>query len=638
MPSMKLTARSQPPSIMRDRLAFVHHRLGHAGPSRCGIAWLGLGLAVVIANIGCDQMWVNSADRIANRIVRQRQLQTLGTTSDARIAPETGDDRSRGSDPYAFVPHPIDNSVPEAFNRPARRPPEADPAAESPSAEAESNDAGDLSSVDDLAGVEGNDATNDDALNSGVDFDTTGLRPFTLSEALAYAFHHAWDFQTQKEDLYLAALDLMTERQLWTPQLEGEIRARYTNFGQETQFDQAMAAVAELSATQRLPYGGDVSARIVNVLMRDIGNHTTTGESGQMILAANIPLLRGAGKVAYESRYQAERNLIYAVRVFERNRRNLAVDVAGDFFSLLAVKAQIFSAKVALEDARYDLNRTQAQVDVGNVVQVEAERSRVQVLDSRNRMINARVQYQNALDRFKIRIGMPTTEPIDVVDEELELFEPDVDEQEAIAVALKYRLDLLNQWDFVDDARRGVRIARNNFLPAFDFTGSVTLDTDPNQIQSYSYNTERTRWDAVFALELPIDRREERNDFRSALIGLRRAERDYELARQSVTLDVRNALRNVELARTSMEIQRDNIEVNIARNEQARELFSRGALRSNRDLVEAQNDLQRSTNQFAAALADYRLAILTLLRDCGTLRIDDDGYWVRETPAMDAAG
>jgi outer membrane protein TolC len=61
------------------------------------------------------------------------------------------------------------------------------------------------------------------------------------------------------------------------------------------------------------------------------------------------------------------------------------VDVAGDFFSLLAVKAQIFSAKVALEDARYDLNRTQAQVDVGNVVQVEAERSRVQVLDSRNR-------------------------------------------------------------------------------------------------------------------------------------------------------------------------------------------------------------------------------------------------------------
>jgi outer membrane protein TolC len=293
---------------------------------------------------------------------------------------------------------------------------------------------------------------------------------------------------------------------------------------------------------------------------------------------------------------------------------------------------------VALEDARYDLNRTQAQVDVGNVVQVEAERSRVQVLDSRNRMINARVQYQNALDRFKIRIGMPTTEPIDVVDEELELFEPDVDEQEAIAVALKYRLDLLNQWDFVDDARRGVRIARNNFLPAFDFTGSVTLDTDPNQIQSYSYNTERTRWDAVFALELPIDRREERNDFRSALIGLRRAERDYELARQSVTLDVRNALRNVELARTSMEIQRDNIEVNIARNEQARELFSRGALRSNRDLVEAQNDLQRSTNQFAAALADYRLAILTLLRDCGTLRIDDDGYWVRETPAMDAAG
>ncbi|MCB9849614.1 MAG: TolC family protein [Phycisphaerales bacterium] len=559
---------------------------------------------------GCDQYWINSADTIANRVIRQRQLDALGATSDADIGKEDGQSRS-GSDPYAFVPHPIDNRVPASFNRPAPLP--------------EMN-TGTNGYVDSNGVVVGMD---DDEVVG-----TDGLRPFTLSEALAYAFHHAWDFQTQKEDLYLAALDLMTERQLWTPQLEGEIRARYTNYGQEQSFDQAMAAVSELSATQRLPYGGDVSARIVNVLMRDIGHHTTTGETGQMILEANIPLLKGAGRVAYESRYQTERNLIYAVRVFERNRRILTVDVAGDFFDLLAIKARIGSAQTALDDAIYDLNRTQALFDVGNVEQVEAQRSRVQVLDSRNNLITAEVQYRNALDRFKIRIGMPTESPIDAVDEDLDLFEPDVTEREAIATALKYRLDLINQFDFIDDAQRGVRIARNNFLPAFDFTGSVTMDTDPNRIQSYSYNTERTRWDAVFALELPIDRREERNDFRASLIELRRSERGYELARENVVLDVRSALRNVELARTSMEIQLQNIEVNKLRNEQARELFDRGKIRSNRDLVEAQNAVQSSTNQYANALADYRLAILALLRDCGTLRIDDDGYWVREVPTV----
>jgi hypothetical protein len=124
------------------------------------------------------------------------------------------------------------------------------------------------------------------------------------------------------------------------------------------------------------------------------------------------------------------------------------------------------------------------------------------------------------------------------------------------------------------------------------------------------------------------------------LIGLRRAERDYELARQSVTLDVRNADAQ---RRTGPHLDGDPAATTSKstsfRNEQARELFSRGcAAFQPRPGRSPERPCKRSTNQFAAALADYRLAILTLLRDCGTLRIDDDGYWVRETPAMDAAG
>jgi outer membrane protein TolC len=493
---------------------------------------------------------------------------------------------------------------------------DAEPVEDVEPTDAETNGAADIDDVD-------------ITLEDYDDFSTTGLTPFTLSEALAYAFRHAWDFQTQKEDLYLAALALMNERQLWTPQLEGEIRARYTNFGQEREFDQAMAAVAELSAQQRLPYGGDVSARIINVLMRDIGRHTTTGESGAAILQANIPLLRGAGKVAFESRYQAERDLIYAVRIFEQNRRILTVDVAGNFFNLLATKIQIGSAQLALDNAEYDLRRAEAQVALGQQLEIEAQRTRVQVLESRNALIDARVRYRNELDRFKIRIGMPTTEPINAVEMALDLYEPNVREEEALAAALAYRLDLINQLDFVDDARRQVRIARNNFLPQFNFTGTVSMDTDPNQLQSFSYNTERTTWDALLTLELPIDRRQERNDFRAALIGLRRAERNYQFAADNVRLDVRVAMRNLDLARESMEIQRQNMLVNQRRNEMARVFMETGESRSTRDLAEAQDALQSATNRYAAATAAYRLAILTLLLDSGTLRVDDDGKWVR---------
>lgn len=547
--------------------------------------------AIMFVGVGCDQFWINSADDIASNIIRHRQKQTLGANSDADIGAEDGHIRPRG-DMYSFTPNAIDSEVPESFRNPAPNE------------------------------IEGDSANPDED-------DDTDVIPFRLSNALEYAFRNAWDFQTQKEDLYLSALALMTERQLWTPQFVAGVRGEYANYGQVRDFDHAMTAVSELSVTQRLPFGGEVAARVINVLMRDIGRHTTSGESGTAILEANIPLLRGAGRVAYESRYQAERNLVYAVRDFESARRDLVVDVAGDFFDLLATKTRIESALGAKESAVQEQKRTQAWVDTGRYVQIEANRIDVQVLDRSNDVNNARVQYETALDRFKIRIGMRTQEPIDVVDEELDLFEPDVSEREATETAIAYRLDLINTQDRIDDAKRGVVIAKNNFLPQFDISGSIRMDTDPNKKNSLSYNSERTLWQGMLELEVPLDRREERNVFRASLIDLRRGERAYELAKNNVILDVRSAIRNLQLAKQSMAIQEENIEVNIARAVQADELLKRGRLSSSRDSIEAQNAIQASKNQYAAAVANYRLAILTLQRNCGTLRVDDQGHWIR---------
>lgn len=603
-------------------------------------------IAIAATVSGCQQYWINSADTIANRIVQKRQQEALGQTSDFEVGDEHGVGPI-GSSAYDFVPHPIDSEVPPAF-RAATQPRPDDGESDAPYTSADDSGAttdADGNMIDPAApkstanelSTSSEPPITTDTATAGPDINIAALEDkpvienatiYRLNDALAYAFRHARDFQSQKEDLYLAALSLMTERQLWTPQVVGEVSGQYANYGQVRDFDQAMTAVSELSATQRLPYGGEVAARVINTLMRDLGEHVTSGESGTVILEANIPLLRGAGRVAYESRYQSERNVIYAVRDFEGARRDLVVDVAGDFFDLLAAKTRIDSAFTAAKAAIGDLERSQALVDAEQIVQVEADRARVQYLNRSNDLINARVLYQSALDRFKVRIGMPTVEAIDVVDEDLNLYEPEVTQGEAIDTALKYRLELLNVLDAIDDAKRQVVIARNNFLPQLDISGRVSMDTDPDQVNSLSYNSERTLWQGFVTLELPIDRREERNVYRASLIDLRRAERSYDLGEDTVRLDVRDAIRRLEQARVSMEIQRENIRVNDFRRQQARALFERGRLQSINDLVDAENDFQDAQNQFAQALANYRLAILTFLRDSGTLRVSDDGKWL----------
>ena len=569
----------------------------------------GLMSAFLLAAGGCHEWFINRADREVSQLIESRQRAALGETHPVDIGTETG--RIRWTESmYSFAPHPADPEVPEAFRsattpRPVSPQTTTGPAATT-SAPAEPADAETQPTVEPLR--------------------------FTLSDCLAYAQGQAREYQTAKEDLYLAALALSLERFLWTPQLSGQLSLDYTNSGQVTDFDRAMTAVATIAAEQRLPLGGTVTAQVIDQWVRDLKTHTTLGETGQMILSADIPLLRGAGRVAYESRYQAERDLIYAVRDFERFRRGFLVDIAGDFYRLLALHIQIGSAEFQVESLAKEYQRAQARADKEKIQQFEADRARVDLLNARNRLASTQEIYGSALDLFKIRLNMSTDAPLSLVDEDVDLYEPEVTEGEAIATALKYRLDLLNAWDAVDDARRGVLVAKNNLLPDFDFTGSVAVDTKPGKPNTLEYNTERTTWQGMLELEIPVNRQEERNDFRSALIDLRRAERNHDEFEDQVRAAVRRALRRIALARISVDIQRESIVISEFRRAQVQARADLGKMESTRDTVEAEDALREAKNRFADAESDYRSTILEFLLAAGVLRVGEDGKWVTFEP------
>jgi outer membrane protein TolC len=382
--------------------------------------------------LGCHRWFIDQADREVNQLIESRQQAALGETHPVDIGSESGD-LARTDSMYRFAPHPVDSEVPESFK-----------AATAPREEPE---------------------------EMSVDLDVTSqptthladeVQVFTLADCLAYAQRNARELQTAKEDLYLSALALSLERHLWTPRLSGDLSFEFADYGQVRDFDRAMTAVATLAVEQQLPYGGTVTARIIDTWMRDLKVHTTSGETGNMILEADIPLLRGAGRVAYESRYQAERDLIYAVRSYERFRRRFLVDIASDYFDLLALRAQIESAEAQVEGLADVRDETQEKAKREWILKIEADRARVEYLSAQNRVVSARESYDSALDRFKIRLGMSTEVPLEPAGEGIDLYEPEVREGEAIATALRYRLDLLNTLDAVDDARRGVEVARNN--------------------------------------------------------------------------------------------------------------------------------------------------------------------------------
>jgi len=590
--------------------------------------------------VGCKSYLIDRTDRGVYRLIEDRQKAALGETSDANIGTESGETGARmdsrtSNEMYSFTPHPTDPAIPEPFRRPRQDQATNAAAPSQPAADGTELDTA-IVPGDRTQSVENQD-DNSAQLSESIftEEERDQVTVFGLRDALAYSMRLAREVQDAKEALYIAALDLTLERHLWTPQFVTSVQTEFADYGQVRDFDRAMSVVSNAAVSQRLPYGGEVTARVINSLMRDLGVHTTSGETGNFILEANIPLFRGAGKVAYESRYVAERELIYAVRIYERFRRTFLVEVAADYFNLQGLKMAIANTYRSYQSRRNDWEKADFISRMGQSKDVfDALRAQDNFRDAEADLVSAKEQYATALDRFKISIGMPVDTLLDVLDQdadedakELDDLLPDVDVATAVDVAVRYRLDLLNAADQVDDTRRGVVVAKNRILPDLDAIGSVTLDTDPERLNSASYNTERTTWRGGLELRLD-DRKTERNAYRGSLIAMRKAERDFERSEDTVRADVRRAVRQIDQQEKLRTIQTLKVDENELRLEAARAQFDLGKM-TNRDVVEAENALLAARNSLARAITGYRNAILAFRRDTETLRVTDDGQWQR---------
>ena len=69
-----------------------------------------------------------------------------------------------------------------------------------------------------------------------------------------------------------------------------------------------------------------------------------------------------------------------------------------------------------------------------------------------------------------------------------------------------------------------------------------------------------------------------------------------------------------------------NVEENEFRLAAARAQFDLGRS-TNQDVVDAEDDLLNARNAYVRAVAAYRVAILELRRETGTLRVTDAGRW-----------
>lgn len=464
-------------------------------------------------------------------------------------------------------------------------------------------------------------------------FDASEPLTLDLPSVLAYALAHSPSYRSEREALLLSTLALIVERHEWGPRFFNVSNAELSGTPESGDFDTALDLVNQFTVTQRLPYGGSVAASALVNYTTFLSSATSTDDANlqSASLSANfdLPLLRNAGRVAREDLIQAERNLIYAVRDFERFRRTFLVNIANNYFDLERDMRQIENVKLQLNSLQRLADRVSARADAGFEPRFRAEDAEQQVLFGVSSLTSAEQSFFASLDRFKILIGMPVKDALELVSTQIDVPEPELDPVVAVQTAWKLRLDLQTERDQVEDVIRDVRIARNQLKADLDLTGSITIPTDDSLDRGgANFEAADGQYELGLELGLPLDREIQAASLRSALISLEAARRELRVTEDSIASQVRSSIRSIQQSSFNFGLQERNVELAQRRAQGVDLRIRRGdAGVGPRDVIEAEEDLLAARNSRDNALSILRQSVLDYLLDTGQIRVDTQGRW-----------
>ncbi len=453
-------------------------------------------------------------------------------------------------------------------------------------------------------------------------------RVLGLEDAFLTAQRSAPEYLSAEEAYILSAIQVLIQRHLWGPRFFNDTTVAYNSNPLDPNggnYQNALGVINQLRATQRLPYGGAVEAKGVFNATQQLRSVATEDyvQSSQIVLSGNLPLLRGAGLIAQEDLIQAERNLVYASRTFEDFRRSFLVGISRDYFDLVRSQRAVESQANRLKSLRRQQEETVAKVDAGRQSAFDARNVQQSVLNGEIALINERERFLVALDRFKIRLGIPTTEPLRLAAATLVLPEPEITPNAAAEIASRLRLDLQNRRDQALDSRRQVDNARNQTLPDLNLTGSVGFNTNnTNTAPGVDFRRDQNTYSGSATLSLPLDRQIETANLRSALISWQRAERDLRVFEDGILVDARAAVREIDRARFQLDLAEQAVQINLLRQE---ELELKSDTTTTQQRIDAQNDLLSARLARDAADRDLRISILNYLQVTGQMRVGPDG-------------
>jgi len=503
----------------------------------------------------------------------------------------------------------------------------------------------------------------------------------SLDQALMVAANNSREYQSEKETVFRAALDVELRLDEFRNTYTGLLESIFST-DQAGDTTSGVESTGDFEVSRTLKSGATLTSRLVLDLAQLLSSPSGSSVGLAYDGSINVPLLRGAGEhIVAEPLTQAKRTLIYDIWRLKRFRRSLAVDVVSEYLSVLQAQDRVENAEQNYRNLIVSQRRAQALFEAGQIDRIQLDQNRQQVLAARDRWISEQDNYERALDAFKQTLGLPTDaeirldrseldrlaesgrqrlggdlpeagsmemEDIPPADAPVELDRPTGEDagplelapRRAIKLALDNRLDLQVSQGQIYDAQRQVIVAADALEADLDLTGSAGFGERRSLGSALASDADFTPADGFytlgFSLDLPFERTAEALDYRDSYISLEQAARDLQRLEDQIKFNIRDQLRTLQQQRQTYRIEAMALEVaerQVDQTSMSLELDREGV--EIRDVLEAEAELLSARNAVTAALVEYRIAELELQRDMGVLEITEGGLYDEFEPQVE---
>jgi outer membrane protein TolC len=315
-----------------------------------------------------------------------------------------------------------------------------------------------------------------------------GTMVLDLEHAVRLALLHSRRYQTAKETLYLAALDVTEQRFRFRDRVGLGGQLENTRRGQERPGpgpEDRLDSNAGLTLQRRFATGAELAAGLANTVLWDLSANADSVVSSVVNVSLVQPLLRfQAREFILEDLTQSERSLLANVRRMKQFQqafyistvagRNLndgpsrgrvagAATVTagtpsaslggGGFLGLLQTQQQIRNREATVASLRDSLARLQAAFDAGRISsRLQVDQARQALYDGQSGLLTAYAGFESAVDAYKVSLGLPPDLPVVVRDPLLERFELVDPRMSALQSRVAAQLDRVRDPDEVADA------------------------------------------------------------------------------------------------------------------------------------------------------------------------------------------